>query len=350
MERIITLLILIATLFSCKESKLQTSFTLDGIVKGNAPEYLYLEYGKRRDCTIVKNNKFQFTGIIKNPIEASFIIPPASAMTNDWFYLENNKINMEITVEKKKIKQYEISFIKIDTIAGTKTAHIRCNFEKFEKLNHDNDDWSSLLFLRLKDIIEKNPSNNYSSFLLTQSATKLNKEQIDVLFNKIDTLAISNQRLESLKRIIYPNLALKTGNKLFNFDLPNPNNKVISTRNFRGKVLYIDFWASWCRPCRKVNPELLKVYAKFKHNGFEILGVSIDKDIEKWKKAIVKDKLTWKNVIETDGFHGKIASKYNITAIPKNYLVDKNGNIISEDIAIDKLENFLKDFDKKNEK
>jgi thiol-disulfide isomerase/thioredoxin len=320
---------------------------LDGIIKGNAPDYIYLEYGKQKDSAIVKNNRFLFTGKISNPIEASFIIPPASTMINDWFYLENNKIKIEINVESKKIKEHQINFITIDTITGTRTSIIRSEFEKFEKLNKNKSNWNSLLYHKLEEIIEQNPNNNYSSFLLNNTVEKLNKKQVQFLFNKIDTSAITRNNLVSLKKTIYPELTVKVGNKLDDFELPNPNNKIISTRNFRGKILYIDFWASWCVPCRKLNPELMKIYGKYNHDGFEILGVSIDKDIEKWKKAIATDKLTWENVIESDGFQGEISTKYDVRGIPTNFLIDREGKVIREDISINELEVVLTELTKK---
>jgi thiol-disulfide isomerase/thioredoxin len=338
MIRTAIIIFLLLIVFSCSKSNKATTFELNGTIKGEAPDYIYLNYGKQRDSAIVKNNRFLFKGNISNPIEASFTIPPASAMVQDWFYLENSNINIRIILESKKIKEHKINFITIDTITGTRTSIIRSEFEKFEKSNKNKSNWNSLLFKKIDEIIEQNPSNNYSGFLLNNAVGKLNKKQIQVLFKKIDTSALTTNNLESLKRNIYPELTVKLGNKMFDFDLPNPKNEIVSTRKYRGKVLYIDFWASWCVPCRKLNPELIKIYNKYNREDFEILGVSIDKDIEKWKKAIAKDNLIWDNVIESYGFQGEISSKYNVTAIPKNFIINREGIIVREDVSTSELE------------
>ncbi len=326
-------------IISCKDQKNIKSFTLNGTINGDIPNYIYLEYGRVRDCTVVINNKFQFTGLVENPIEAILTIPPISSMVDDWFYLENNIVDIEIYVEKKTKKAYEINFIKVHNITGVNTELIRSDFERFKRLYVSETNWNSKLFQKLNKIIEKNPSNNYSGYILAEQVSKedLNIDQIKYLFEKIDSNALSNTQLESIRRVVYPDLSLEVGKQLVDFNLPNPKNEIISTKNFRGKVLLIDFWASWCSPCRKENPELLEIYRQFKDNKFEILGVSLDSDVKKWNKAIANDKLIWKNSIDIEGFNGEIAAKYNVTGIPTNFLVSENGKIIAKNIAVDDL-------------
>ena len=100
----------------------------------------------------------------------------------------------------------------------------------------------------------------------------------------------------------------------------------------------IDFWASWCGPCRQSNPEMVKIYQKFHPKGFEVLGVSLDKDMESWKKAIQEDKLTWTHVSDLKYWESEVVSIYNIGGIPMTLLIDKNGIIVAKNLHGEQLE------------
>ena len=123
------------------------------------------------------------------------------------------------------------------------------------------------------------------------------------------------------------------------FSLPDPNGKKISLSSFRGKYVLVDFWASWCKPCRMENPNVVAAYAQFKNRNFTILGVSLDQEGEKdeWMKAVMKDNLTWTQVSDLQFWNSPVVSLYNIQGIPFNVLVDPNGKIIAESLRGDAL-------------
>ena len=106
----------------------------------------------------------------------------------------------------------------------------------------------------------------------------------------------------------------------------------------RGKVFLLDFWASWCGPCRVSNKQLVKLYAKYKASGFEILGVSLDENLNDWKKAIAKDKITWLQAIDTKGWDALSAAKWQVEAIPNSFLIDKSGKVVAINLEKDELE------------
>ncbi|MEJ7736730.1 MAG: TlpA disulfide reductase family protein [Chitinophagaceae bacterium] len=111
--------------------------------------------------------------------------------------------------------------------------------------------------------------------------------------------------------------------------LPNLRGKIVKLSEMTGQVVLVDFWASWCGPCRKANPNLLSLYNKYKRNGFEIFGVSLDEDEAAYKKAIVADKMSWIQVQESGGWEGPVASLWKVEEIPASYLLDRSGKIVA---------------------
>ncbi len=130
-----------------------------------------------------------------------------------------------------------------------------------------------------------------------------------------------------------------------NFSAPNPDGKMVSVEDFRGKVLLIDFWASWCGPCRQENPNLVKAYDQYKDKGFEILSVSYDSpgSREKWLNAVEQDHLTWTQVSNLKGWEDPTVSLYSIQGIPAPFLLDREGKIVAkhDEIRGDGLEEHL---------
>lgn len=124
--------------------------------------------------------------------------------------------------------------------------------------------------------------------------------------------------------------------------LPTPQGENLSLSSLRGKYVLIDFWASWCKPCRAENPNVLRVYNQYKDKGFEILGVSLDKSADAWKKAIAADGLIWKHISDLGFWQSSAAKLYSINSIPQTILVDKKGVIIAKGLRGAELEAKLK--------
>jgi peroxiredoxin len=122
---------------------------------------------------------------------------------------------------------------------------------------------------------------------------------------------------------------------------PNPEGETISLESLRGKVVLLDFWASWCGPCRRENPNVVKLYEKYKEKGFEILGVSLDKTKDRWVKAIADDNLTWLHISDLKGWQSKYGRLYGVSSIPQTVLLDEEGKIIARNLRGAALEKKL---------
>ena len=123
------------------------------------------------------------------------------------------------------------------------------------------------------------------------------------------------------------------------FTLPTPDGDSLSLYSLRGNVVLLDFWASWCAPCLAEAPNVKKIYEKYHDKGLEVLGVSLDKegDYDKWVDAIKKHGLNWKHVSSLKGWDCPVAKQFNVTAIPRMYILDRNGKIIAQDLRGEEL-------------
>lgn len=142
-------------------------------------------------------------------------------------------------------------------------------------------------------------------------------------------------RMESLKSVA-------VGRTAPDFELSTPDGKKVKLSDFRGKYVLLDFWASWCGPCRKENPNIVEQYNNFKEKNFTILGVSLDDNKDAWLKAIKDDKLTWTHVSELKRWESEVASLYKVDGIPASFILDPEGKIIAKNLYSTDLKEFLK--------
>ena len=197
------------------------------------------------------------------------------------------------------------------------------------------------------DYIKKNPNALISALLLDRAiATKA--MPIDEVQKLYDALTQEIKDSRPGKRVLEGIEALKTaeetkkntqiGATAPNFSGPNPEGKTIALADVMGKVTLVDFWAAWCKPCRAENPNVVAVYNKYHDKGLNIVGVSLDRTAEAWKKAIADDGLEWNHISNIAYFDDQIAKLYNVDAIPAAFLLDANGVIVAKNLRGPALE------------
>jgi peroxiredoxin len=128
------------------------------------------------------------------------------------------------------------------------------------------------------------------------------------------------------------------GKPISDFEQADPNGKMVNIKSFRGKYVLIDFWASWCGPCRGENPNVVAAYNKYKNKNFTVLGISLDKSKDAWLAAVEKDGLTWTQLSDLKFWSNAVAQQFGIQSIPQNFLIDPNGVVIDKNLRGEALE------------
>ncbi|MEZ2444899.1 redoxin domain-containing protein [Chitinophaga sp. RCC_12] len=193
-----------------------------------------------------------------------------------------------------------------------------------------------------KQWILQHPKSGISASLLSH-LNDVPLDEKESIFNKLSAAAKENGPAKRLAHSIRVNKLTGIGSMAPDFTQNDTLGKPVSLKDFRGKYVLIDFWASWCHPCREENPNVVAAFQKYSSKNFTVLGISLDQPTgkEKWLNAIHQDNLTWTHVSDLKFWNNAIAQQYDIRSIPANFLVDPSGKIIAKDLHGDELEKKL---------
>ena len=374
--QIISILV-IALLFSCKPSTTKSEGTYEvfvkaeGVYDGLRAYLIKTENGRNRkatDTAIVFNGAFRFKGEIKGAEMRALTIDGVKGQTS--VFIEPGEINIEVykdsihksnlegTYNNEVFNDYKNKYQeKIEAIEAVKAEFLSSkeDAEGLKTLQKKGDSMRTQLKNFGFEFIEVNNDSDFSLFILEgltgqkgfdiELATKA-YESIDAsIKSKNETnQQISNRIKEKIES--NPNKAkIKIGMKAPDFTAPNPQGEQITLSKIKGKVTIVDFWASWCKPCRIENPNLVKLYDTYHSKGLEIISVSLERGNQKafWIEAIKKDQLSWYNVSNLKFWQDPIAQAYRVNSIPATFILDKNGTLIAERLRGAELEAKIKE-------
>lgn len=353
----------------------QDGFTLNGKVGNlNAPAKAYLLYqlGANRvlDSAIIVNGSFTIKGNVLNPVAAILVIDRQGlginkldrSADNTNLYLEKGQINLETadSVSKAQISGSPINADNKRLMAQIAPINAKAKAildqakaapaADQQKPGFQNNVQAKLKALQeeqqtaLKTFIKNNPKSYLSLLALSSlGGPSADPTEIEGLLNGLSDDLKASEAAYALKTSLDKLKVTAIGAIAPDFTQPDANGALIKLSSFRGRYVLIDFWASWCGPCRQENPNVVKAYNKYKTKKFTILGVSLDRANGKadWLAAIKHDGLTWTQVSDLKAWENEAAAKYYVSAIPQNFLIDPNGKIIAKNLRGEDLENKL---------
>lgn len=369
MKKIAILLVAALSVIACKKEGYEISGVAKGVENG---KQVFLEIQNEKgpvtlDTAVVESEKFKFDGKLTEGIELAFV--RIESLNNSMpIILENGDINLEInkdTIQKSIIggtpnneKFYEYNKSSQEIInrmlkfQEENQAKLVASQQKndtivYKQLMDQYGKFQDEMNLHSKDFVTKNPKAFISVLLLENFLLRnyLTPVEIKEMYDKLDVSIRETKSGKNIKTMLEAMSSVEIGSVAPDFSAPSPDGKVISLKESMGKVTLIDFWASWCGPCRQENPNVVAMYNELHDKGLNIIGVSLDKegDMQKWKDAIAKDGLTWNQISNLKHWKEPIAEQYNVKSIPATFLLDASGKIVAKDLRGEELKAKVKE-------
>lgn len=353
----------------------QTGFQINGTTPASKEGcVVYLDYTSNgesiSDSTIVTNGTFQFRGAVSEPSYSRMIFDhqgQGKYMIQNigdrlYFYVGNENYHIAITDSLHNaaitgspmhaeytafLNEVGGCFIAIMDEAGKTAASIPQSDPQYnEKMTALRNKYDKILAdRRLKELefAKNNPNSIFSAEALRDVANGHPLSEIEPVLASLSEEVRNLSTAKQLAARIQAEKTIQIGNIAPDFTQPDINGQPVSLSDYRGRYVLVDFWASWCAPCRAENPNLVKAYEAYKDKGLEVLGVSLDSKSgrDAWLKAIEKDGLPWVHVSDLKGWSNAVAVLYGVRGVPQNYLIDPEGRIVASNLRDERLHTVL---------
>lgn len=341
----------------------QSDYQIKGQVgQVDAPAKVYLiQYGTsmKVDTALISKGSFEFKGQVTDPSRSSIVL--------DYQGLGLNSITSKPDVLEVFLEKGQITIASPDSLKNAKISGSALNDENVKYkvfLKPALDKMNSLMYKYQTSSEEVRASQAFkdemnSTYMTIQAEMAvLNDEYVkthpdsylslevmknygggspdvttmEPMFNLLSERLRQTKAGKEIQQRINSLKSTSIGSIAPEFTQMDQNNKPVKLSDFKGKYVLVDFWASWCGPCRGENPNVVKAYNEYKEKGFTILGVSLDEDRTKWLEAIEKDQLTWSHVSDLKGWKNEVAGMYQVRSIPANVLINPEGKIVAKNL------------------
>ena len=369
MKKSIALVLFLAFCATCFS---QESFNIRGKFSGIREGQIMLRYRSGTqlvsDSALLKNGSFDIKGKANTPQKVTIMLRPMNGPADQRpgfadqqdFYLEKGTVKIN---GNNNVREAEITGGRVQADYMVLQKQLKPLQDKMKPLSQKmqqyfaekNEAGRNELFPQLRAIrmdmgkvedafIHQHPDSYVSFDLVNNKAVVIDPASFEPFYNALSERLRNTEEGKVLAKKLAVAKRVDIGQPAINFTQNNVEGLPVTLSAYRGKYILLDFWASWCGPCRAENPNVLKAYNKFKDRNFDVLAVSLDEKKEAWVKAIKDDGMPWIHVSDLQGFKNAPAQEYGISAIPQNFLIDPSGKIIAKNLRGEDLDKKLEAF------